>query len=774
MSTENGISKFIPGEERFENYADEHSSFRIRFSEAASVYTSWGNLMYGTSEGIFFFNPDITRKSTYIPPLVLSKLLVSNEEVLPGANSVLQQSLDDTRELKLSHEENIFTIQFAALDYTEPAEIQYAYILEGFEKSWNNVGKQRMATYTNLPKGHYVFKVRSTNAEGVWTENTRLLDIEVLPSFWETPFAYFLYVLFVVLIIVTAVYILFTIYRLKHEVSVEQQMTNMKLRFFTDISHELRTPLTLISGPVEYVLNNAQLPEDAREQLQVVERNTNRMLRLINQILDFRKIQNKKMKMQVQRIEVVAFTRKIMENFDSVAEEHHIDFLFETEKSELYLWVDVDKYEKIIFNLLSNAFKYTPNGKMIKMFIHEDEDTVSIGVQDQGIGIAENKKKSIFVRFENLVDRNLFNPSTGIGLSLVKELVEMHKALISVDSKLGEGSCFKVDFQKGKEHYDDSVEFMQDDVTVGLEVHRQQVEDTDEAVFSQSVTEETVQGNGEVETPKGLMLLVEDNSELRIFLRSIFSSKYRIVEAADGMEGWSKALKFLPDIIISDVMMPEKDGIAMTRELRADMTTSHIPIVLLTAKSSIESKLEGLEYGADDYITKPFSATYLKARVKNLLAQRQKLQTLYRQDLMSAGVAVPVPGEQTEENVTAGSETDKSPSMSPNDRKFMDKLVDLMEKNMDNGDLIVDDFVRELAVSRSVFFKKLKTLTGLAPIEFIKEMRINRAVQLIETGEYSMTQISYMVGINDPRYFSKCFKQKMGMTPTEYRDKVLK
>ena len=774
MSTENGISKFIPGEERFENYADEHSSFRIRFSEAASVYTSWGNLMYGTSEGIFFFNPDITRKSTYIPPLVLSKLLVSNEEVLPGANSVLQQSLDDTRELKLSHEENIFTIQFAALDYTEPAEIQYAYILEGFEKSWNNVGKQRMATYTNLPKGHYVFKVRSTNAEGVWTENTRLLDIEVLPSFWETPFAYFLYVLFVVLIIVTAVYILFTIYRLKHEVSVEQQMTNMKLRFFTDISHELRTPLTLISGPVEYVLNNAQLPEDAREQLQVVERNTNRMLRLLNQILDFRKIQNKKMKMQIQRIEVVAFTRKIMENFDSVAEEHHIDFLFETEKSELYLWVDVDKYEKIIFNLLSNAFKYTPNGKMIKMFIHEDEDTVSIGVQDQGIGIAENKKKSIFVRFENLVDRNLFNPSTGIGLSLVKELVEMHKALISVDSKLGEGSCFKVDFQKGKEHYDDSVEFMQDDVTVGLEVHRQQVEDTDEAVFSQSVTEETVQGNGEVETSKGLMLLVEDNSELRIFLRSIFSSEYRIVEAADGMEGWSKALKFLPDIIISDVMMPEKDGIAMTRELRADMTTSHIPIVLLTAKSSIESKLEGLEYGADDYITKPFSATYLKARVKNLLAQRQKLQTLYRQDLMSAGVAVPVPGEQMEENVTAGSETDKSPSMSPNDRKFMDKLVDLMEKNMDNGDLIVDDFVRELAVSRSVFFKKLKTLTGLAPIEFIKEMRINRAVQLIETGEYSMTQISYMVGINDPRYFSKCFKQKMGMTPTEYRDKVLK
>ncbi len=775
MSTENGISKFVPEEERFENYAGKRMSFRTRFSEAASVYTSWGELMYGTSDGIFIFNPDSIRKSSYVPPLVFSKLLVANEDVVPGGKSVLRQSLDDTRELKLSHKENIFTIQFAALDYTGPAEIQYAYILDGFEKAWNYVGKQRTATYTNLPKGHYVFKVRSTNAEGVWTENTRLLDIEVLPSFWETSFAYFLYVLFVLLIIVTAVHILFTIYRLKHEVSVEQQMTNMKLRFFTDISHELRTPLTLISGPVEYVLQNVQLPADAREQLQVVERNTNRMLRLVNQILDFRKIQNRKMKMLVQRVDVVAFTRKIMENFDSVAEEHRIDFLFETEKTGLYLWVDPDKYEKIIFNLLSNAFKYTPNGKMIKIFIHEDEATVSVGVQDQGIGIAENNKKSIFVRFENLVDRNLFNPSTGIGLSLVKELVEMHKAQISVDSKLGEGSCFRIDFVKGKEHYDESVEFMQDDVTVGLEHSRQQpAADVEAPVSSQPGTEDNPQKGGEEETAKGLMLLVEDNSELRIFLRSIFSSDYRVVEAADGAEGLGKALKFLPDIIVSDVMMPVKDGIAMTRELRADMTTSHIPVVLLTAKSSIESKLEGLEYGADDYITKPFSATYLKARVKNLLAQRQKLQALYRQDLMPTGADVPVAGGQQGEDAGDGAETDKSPAMSPNDRKFMDKLVELMEKNMDNGDLVVDDFVRELAVSRSVFFKKLKTLTGLAPIEFIKEMRINRAVQLIGTGEYSMTQIAYMVGINDPRYFSKCFKQKMGMTPTEYRDKEMK
>ena len=434
---------------------------------------------------------------------------------------------------------------------------------------------------------------------------------------------------------------------------------------------------------------------------------------------------------------------------------------------------------------------------MITIFIREDEEIVSIGVQDQGIGIAENKKKSLFVRFENLVDKNLFNQaSTGIGLSLVKELVEMHQATISVDSRLGEGSCFKVDFLKGKEHYDKEVEFILEDTDAPMEMGQvvdlanssiqseRLVADAEEVGTASSVVEEqeTEEGNA-----KELMLLVEDNQELRVFLRSIFASNYRVVEAADGMEGWSKALKYVPDIIISDVMMPEKNGIEMTRELRADMTTSHIPIILLTAKTTIESKLEGLEYGADDYITKPFSATYLQARVENLLSQRKKLQSFYRENLLNITVADSngsLSGVSTTSEMAVGgiSEAQKNdvdgqvpevPVMSPNDRKFMDKLVELMEKNMDNGELVVDDLVSELAVSRSVFFKKLKTLTGLAPIEFIKEMRMKRAVQLIETGEFNMTQISYMVGINDPRYFSKCFKAQVGMTPTEYRDKKL-
>ena len=481
----------------------------------------------------------------------------------------------------------------------------------------------------------------------------------------------------------------------------------------------------MIAGPVEYVLKNKTLPDDVREQLHVVERNTDRMLRLVNQILDFRKIQKNKMKLRIEQIDIVPFVRHIMDNFESLAEEHHIDFVFESEMPSLKLWVDADKLEKIVFNLLSNAFKYTPQGKMITLFIHENEHNVAIGVQDQGIGISESKKASLFVRFENLLDKNLFNQqSSGIGLSLVKELVELHKATIRVDSKEGEGSCFTVEFLKGKEHYTENVEFILSD---SVEMRPEEVE-------------EPVQGHEEKRNESKTMLLVEDNLELRFFLRSIFISNFNVIEAVNGADGLDKALKFVPDIIISDIMMPEKDGITMTEDLRANMATSHIPVVLLTAKTDMDSKLEGMELGVEDYITKPFSATYLKARVENILTQRVKLQQLYCANLMNIQ---PVPEEEQQ----------TQPEMSSHDRKFMEKLTELMEKNMDNGDLIVDDLVQELAVSRSVFFKKLKTLTGLAPIEFIKEMRVKRAAQLIESGDYNMTQIAYMVGINDPRYF---------------------
>ena len=753
IASESGLCKFGLKEKNFENYLKQELGSEINFEEGTATSGCDGTLYFGSNRGIVSFDPDNISKSANVPPIFLARLKVMNEEILPTENGILQKSLNEIESISLSHRQNTISITYATLDMSFPENVRYAYKLEGFDNDWNYVDWQRAATYTNLPKGNYVFRVKSTNGAGIWVDNERDLRITVRPSFWETPWAYLLFVIGFLTMLLIGTYILFIIYRLKHEVSVEQKLTDMKLRFFTNISHELRTPLTLIDGPVNFILRRSDLNDEVRESLKVVERNTQRMLRLVNQILDFRKIQNNKMKLRVEHVEIVSFTQRIMENFQTIAEENRIDFLFETEKSQLYLWIDADKVEKIIFNLLSNAFKYTHPGKNIKLFIHEDENTVSIGVQDQGIGISENKRKSLFVRFETLLDRNLFaQNSSGIGLSLVKELVDMHHATIDVESKEGEGSCFTVHFKKGKEHYDDNVEFVVADdiyVTNGNE---------EPAATTETTTAESEAQAGDPQT----LLIVEDNVEMRFFLRSIFAKRFKVIEASNGNEGLEKATTFIPDIIISDVMMPEKDGIQMTRELRNQLATSHIPIVLLTAKTDMDSKLQGMELGVDSYITKPFSAVYLEARVNNLLERRRSLRQFYYEHLMdSTPAGQPEPAEAQEQ----------TQAMSPQDRKFIDKLTELMEKNMDNGDLVVDDLVKEMAVSRSVFFKKLKSLTGLAPVEFIKEMRVKRAANLIESGEFNMTQIAYMVGINDPRYFSKCFKQRFGMTPTEYKDR---
>ena len=750
MSTDNSISKFIPGEQRFENFSCKKEFPHIRFNEATILALPDGQLTFGTNLGALSFQSDSLSKSSYVPPMVFSGVRIAGE----GIGNEQRPIAEGQERLVLAPDENIFTLQFAALDYTDPQAIRYAYLLEGFETAWNLVGNRRTATYTNLPPGEYRFRVRSTNSDGVWTGNERSLAIVVKPAWHETVWAYLLYILLLLLLVLGSVYVLFTIYRLRHKVEVERQVSDLKLRFFTDVSHELRTPLTLIAGPVEYLLQQKELPEALRPQMEVVERNTQRMLRLVNQILDFRKIQNRKMKMQVQCLPLVSFTRRIMHHFDTEAEQHRISFLLDADTENVRLYVDADKYEKILYNLLSNAFKYTPDGGSICVFIHEEEQAVSVGVKDSGIGIPENKRNSIFLRFENLVDHRPFlTGSTGIGLSLVRELVQMHGATIQVESQEGKGSCFTVRFLKGKAHYDESVEFLQSDGVEAPPAWQPDKAGSEEPTKDDTSTRET-------------MLLVEDNAELRLFLRGIFASEYRIVEATNGREGWEKALNLLPDIIISDIMMPEKDGLELTRDLRRELTTSHIPIVLLTAKTSFEKQLEGLAEGADDYITKPFSAVYLQARVRNLLAQRQKLQKSFRMGLMadaSADAASVETPEQSEQATPA--------TLSDADRKFMERVVQLMEKNMDNGNLVVDDLVSGVAVSRSVFFKKIKSLTGLAPVEFIREMRIRRAAQLIAQGDYTMTQIAYMVGISDSRYFSKCFKQLMGMTPTEYKER---
>ncbi|MBN2745027.1 MAG: response regulator [Marinilabiliaceae bacterium] len=749
ISTENGLVKFDPVAETFERYQENGFGEQAIFSEASTMIDRNGVVYFGMDKGLLQFNPADVKRSEFVPSVVLTDLYLSNKLIDPHSdNSILPIEINALSELVLPHDKKMVSIAYAALDYKNPDNVSYAYLLEGFDSEWNYVGQQRVATYTNLPKGEYRLRVKSTNSDGVWVDNEKVLMVRVLPSFWETAWAYVVYFLFFMFVVALGGYILFIIYRLKGRVSLEHHLAELKLTFFTNISHELRTPLTLIAGPVEHMLESQSLPAQTREELVVVQSNTRRMLRLINQILDFVKIQNKKMQLKVEEVLLADVTQSIMTNFTTLAAEHDIDFSLTDLTNGSRIYVDVDKYEKIVFNLLSNAFKFTPRGRRIAVTIDDANGRVALRVADSGTGIPENKRQMLFQRFESFIDKNLFDlPGTGIGLSLVKELADMHGAEVDVESREGEGTTFTLLFRRGIEHFDADTEIIIAD-NAALSVG-------DSVPVMDDVTEDV---SCDIETTATSILIVEDNAELRAFLRKILIPEYLIYEAVDGEQALKVASEHVPDLILSDWMMPGMNGLELLRHLRENVNTSHIPFVMLTAKTDIDSKIEGLETGADDYITKPFSTSYLLARIQNLLAQREKLQQLYRTNMPTRGFEV-VPSQ---------------PQIQSQDQKFMEQLIGYMEQNIDNGNLVVDDLVSHMAVSRSVFFKKLKTITGLAPIEFIREIRVKRAAQLIESGEFNMTQISYMVGINDPRYFSKCFKQHFGMTPSEYKEHLKK
>lgn len=741
--SEIALSKFDPAKETFENYELSSIYQEFNFSEALPIINARNQIILGTDKGFLEVSPEKMRKSSYVPPIVFTGLKIQGH--------LTDHSIDNLEELELEPSQRNVTFQFAALDYVNPKGILYAYRLQGLEEEWNEADNNRSASYINLPAGKYQLQIKSTNSDGVWVDNVRTLSIHVLPTFWETYWAWLLYFILFILFTASIVYVLFYIYRLRHRVDMEQQLANIKLRFFTDISHELRTPLTLISSPVTEVLENEPLSPSAREHLTLVHQNTERMLRLMNQILDFRKIQNQKMKLLIEETDLIPLLQKVMSSFKLIAEEKNINYQLTSTIQSVYSWVDRDKFEKIFFNLLSNAFKYTPTDKSITVNITTKEKTVEIEVADEGIGIAVEKQHSLFQRFESLVKQNILQPSSGIGLSLVKEMVEMHHGTITVNSQPGIGSRFTVSLPLQREIFEEDVqvEFILNDSQSSAP----------HPVDSMKAPEE-VEEKEDLETNSDgfSILVVEDNEELKAFLKSILSENYTVITASNGEEGLQHAVDDLPDLIISDVMMPVMDGLEMIRQIKENNNICHIPIIVLSAKASLDDRIAGLEQGIDDYITKPFSATY--TRVASLLRQRKALQELYMNRLME--------GKNTS---SPDPLTPSQPQITPYDEQFMKKVMAYMEEQMDNAELTIDEFAEQLMLSRTIFYRKLKSIVGLTPVDFIREIRIKRAVQLIDSDEYNFSQVAYMTGFNDPKYFSKCFKKVIGITPSEYKER---
>ena len=694
------------------------------FTEAEALRTPEGTILFGYSNGYCSFDPSRIRRSNSIPPLRIVRI-EAQDEIMEG----------DT--ISIPHGSNL-TIEYAAMDYVGADKIVYTYKMDGIDSEWRQAKELRRVTYNNMHHGSYVFHVRSTNREGGEVDNEKRVVIHVDSPLWLTWWAIMLYVLGVLVIIGLTAYGVGAYNELRQKVMVEQQVTDIKLRFFTNISHELRTPLTLIVAPIENILQNERISQSVRSQLEIVQSNGQRMLRMVNQLLEFRKVQNQKMKLRLRQTLLSELVEEASANFKKEAYDKHINFEVENRTEDSTVWVDRERMDTILWNLLSNAFKFTPAGKAIRVIIDSKPGFVTLAVQDEGIGIAPEKRNVLFERFSSNNELNNTGVTgTGIGMNLTKELVDLHHGYIEVESEVGKGTTITILLHTGKEHFGNDVEFITDDLSVPQ-------------TFAQPTFEDKMeQLEQEQQDSPCTVLVVDDSVDMRNFLSNILSHDYHVEAAADGEEA-EQILRTKPiDLVVTDLMMPKVDGLELTQFIKKNKDFDFIPVILLTAKTAIESRLQALEYGADDYVTKPFEPEYLRARVHNILTQREQLEQSYRQRLMRL-------------------EPQKSDEQIQGDA-FLAKLLDVMERQMDNNTLTVDELVEEMSMGRTVFFNKLKSLTGLSPVEFIREMRIKRAAQLLEERQYNITEVTYMVGMNDSRYFAKCFKNTYGITPSEYR-----
>lgn len=740
ITTDYLLVRFNPIDERFEIFSDVKPVMSYRnFTEATKIKLDTGELLFGYSEGLLHFFPDQIKPNNFKPYLALTNFQLFNEEVRINQSSPLLTSIDNNNKIELKHNQNFFNIEFAALDYINPENIKYAYKLEGFDENWNYVNNQRTAFYTNVPKGSYTFKVKSTNSQGYWVNNERSITINVKAAFWNTTIAYIVYALLIIGCIMLINRTVITIYRLKTNAKIEKDMFDMKQKFFIDISHELRTPLTLIAGPIEYLMNDTRTPEIIKKQLLYVSQSTTRLQRLVNQILDFRKIQDQKLK--ISEINLTEFTSDIFNNFIEIAQEKKINYNLEIKAEDIKVWADRNALEKIIMNLLSNAFKYTPDEKAITVGINKNDKQIILTVIDEGIGISEEHQNSIFNRFASFNKSS--NPSTGIGLSMVKELVERHHGEVNFESKTNIGSAFSIYFKTGNSHFTDEVEIISEE--------ENKESDEQKLIKTQPIA---LYKNQENSSEKIKVLIVEDDIKLRTFLKNILEDDYEILEAEDGEAGYEKTLNSSPDFIISDIMMPKMNGVDLLKKIRTNIETSHVPVILLTAKTTIESQLEGLSYGADDYITKPFSVSYLKARIINLLEQRKRLQSIF----------------ESYDKPNAKEYNPKPYLITNQDEQIMQKVMMVIEENIDNNDFSVEDLGTIIGLNRTSFNNKIKSLTGFTPVEFIRDIRIKRAAQLLINSQLLIKEIAYMTGFSDIKYFSKSFKNKYGLTPSEYRN----
>jgi len=772
LVTSNGLSKLNTKTAVVKNY-DESDGLSIN---TEGIYTdSTGNLYIGgLHNGFYTFQPKTIKDNSIIPPVYISNLLLFNKSVAiepENENAILQKHISQTKEITLAYDQSVIGFEIAALNFTLPEKNQYAYKLEGFDKDWVYANaKKRMITYTNLATGTYTLRVKGSNNDGVWNEKGATLTIIITPPFWRQNFAYLIYLL----LLIGAIYLFWWYLSYqnheKSKVALVQlqaekahEMDLMKLRFFTNISHEFRTPLTLIAGPLNTLMTEARkgILDKSRvlEQYALMQRNTARLMHLINQLLDLQKSETGTLKLNFSYGDVMGFMDGLYQQFVPLAEQKNIVYLFFRDGlDKLETSFDTDKLEKIITNLLSNAFKFA-TGK-VELSVKVQDKNLIIEVEDDGIGIAPGNLTHIFEDFYQVDNSNTRkNEGSGIGLALTRELVKLHNGTITAQSEQGVRTVFRVNLPLSTVNGQRTTDSGQQ-TTVSSEqtiVNGQRTTDGIALTVDRrplTVDLDTVD-KGTVD--KETILIVEDNADLRLYIRDILGDTYRMVDAKNGKVGLEMALELLPDLVVSDVMMPVMDGMEMCHSLKNDERTSHIPIVLLTALSADEMKLKGLKTGADDYVTKPFNADLLLARIENLIETRHRLQQKFQHALVVVSNKL-----EPKEMVT-----------NVGDEKLLKKAMELVEQNIDNLDFGIQEFVEGMNISRRGVYAKIKAITGQSVSDFIKSIRLRRAAQLLLTKEFTVSEICYMVGFQSRTHFHENFKAQFAMTPTEFVQKKM-
>ncbi len=739
LTTTRGLIDYEPRTERHRLFTTGDGLTSEQFTIKSGIQASSGKIYVGTTNGFNAFYPKQLVTNHHVPQIAITDFQLFNQSV--RLDEYLQQDEKGQMQITLPYNKNAFGFDYTALSYYAPEKNEYAFCLVGFDKQWNQVGKKRKATYTNIPPGVYHFKVRASNNDGLWNEEGVSIRIVITPPFWLTNWFIFIYFVLIILVLI-GIYLYVKRYtERKNNAKIEKIRNEQekeayasKINFFTSIAHEIRTPVSLIIGPLEQIINKAnQLPEKIREELTIIDRNSQRLLLLVNQLLDFRKIEQGTIQLHFSEQNIHELLLNVFDRFKPYVESKNIRFVYTCDNQDLAAMVDAENLTKVVSNLLNNASKFTKDYMELALHSQKSTGQFEICVTDNGIGIHKDQQENIFKPFFQVQGSK--QRGTGLGLYLVKSIVDGCQGTIEIESDLDQGTRFSVYLPIGETTGHTSV------VETDGKIYREEYQYESQAVDNEETEDRELQN----------LLIVEDNIEMVDFLRKNFSPKFQVIQAENGVEGLKILEKNEIALIISDIMMPEMDGITFCNIVKNNFLWSHIPLILLTAKTNMATRIEALNIGADAYLEKPFSLAHLNAQVNNLLESREKLLRKFTDTPYTSLKSI------------AGNKMDE---------EFLIKVNDIIERNISNVEFTMEQLAEDLCISSSGLFAKIKSLTGITPNKLLMLVRLKKATELLSENKYRINEVCYTVGFNNPSYFAKCFQKQYGMLPKEFLERM--